>query len=416
MRWPRYKAHPPHILARRRPLRADDIRRSQRADIAYAAALAAALLLLTLSGSLDVWARAIGSNDFSKIWAGPRAFLVGADPYDPATWGPTAVGLGTALPDTAVYLYPPWVAIGLLPLAALPLATATIVWTVGGIAAAIIGLRALLRAVLPGRPWAHALVGFTLLFSPPGFVTLISGQWTFLLVTMLAATVLLLRDGRPVAAGLVAVAMLAKPQLFVFAAPALALKAIWPALGRADGNRQFLLVASGAGLALITISWVLVPNWWPAWLHGVAERQVEADPVTLSTALRSLFGVPGIWLAPAALVGSVALALQFDPRGDGWLPVWLALSSAGTVYSNTYDLLLLLVPLVLAAGALSRHSGWRTVAVLLIGSVILVLGMMYLHQGDGLRYVGLVPMIILALITAMLWPHRRSIENRAPAP
>lgn len=413
MRWPRYNGHLPHDLAERGPLDAGDGKRSRRADIAYVVALATALTLLALVGPLETWANAIGSNDFSKIWAGPRALLVGSDPYDPATWEATAVRLGTAPPDTAVYLYPPWVAVALLPFAALPLATATVLWTLGGFAAAALALRALLRAVLPGQAWAHGLAGFVLLFSPPGFVTLITGQWTFLLLAAVIAMILLLRNGHPAAAGLVAVAMLAKPQLFVFTAPALALRATWPVLGRTTGDRRFLLVACGAALAVIGLSWAFVPQWWPAWLHGVGEVQVESDPVTISTALRWLLGATGVWLAPVVLLGAVTVGLSFDPRSDAWLPVWLALSSAETVYSNTYDLLLLLVPLVLAAGALSRGPAWKPIAVLLSGALTLIGAMLYLHQGDARHYTGLVPLGVFALSAALLWPQRRRLDDRS---
>ena len=361
-------------------------------------------MLLALLGPLEIWRGMIGANDFSKIWAGSRALLIGADPYDPLTWSATAVGLGTAPPDTAVYLYPPWVAIALLPLAALPLATATVVWTAGGLAAAAIALRTLLRAVLPGRAWAHAIAALLLVFSPPGFVTLITGQWTFVLVAALATTALLLRGGRPILAGLTAVLLIAKPQLFVFTVPALALAAIWPPAGATRGDRRWLLVAGGVALAVVGIAWVLVPSWWPAWLRGVAQAQVEVDPITISTALRAVFGPPGVWLAAVVLLGSVAVAFRFHPRSDAWLPVWLSLSSAATVYSNTYDLLLLVVPLVLGAGAAAaRGTRWRPAAILIGGAVILGPGMAYLHQGEGLRYAGFVPLAVFALITALLW-------------
>lgn len=82
------------------------------------------------------------------------------------------------------------------------------------------------------------------------------------------------------------------------------------------------------------------------------------------------------WLAPPVLLAMVA-AGQFHPLSDGWLPVWFALSSAGAVYSNTYDVLLLIAPIVLAAGALKSRR--RSAFVIISGAVLLFVVMWCLH-------------------------------------
>ena len=74
------------------------------------------------------------------------------------------------------------------------------------------------------------------------------------------------------------------------------------------------------------------PSWWPAWLQYVAAAQVGTEPVTIQTLFIQLFGQIGGWLAPPVILAMVFAALQFDPRSDGWLPVWFALSSAGVIY------------------------------------------------------------------------------------
>ena len=125
---------------------------ARRADLAFFASAAAALLVLVLFGALQRRLEMIGNDDLSRIWAGPRAVLIGADPYDPASWVATTRALGTLAPDTPVYIYPPWVTLVLVPLAALPLNVASMAWLVGSIAAGLAGLRLLLRASLPGRP------------------------------------------------------------------------------------------------------------------------------------------------------------------------------------------------------------------------------------------------------------------------
>jgi hypothetical protein len=386
---------------------------ARRADVAFFASLAVSAILVVLFGFAQLRIDKLGTDDFATAWAGARALLLGADPYDAATWTDTVLRiLPRPLLDTAVYAYPPWVALALLPLGALPVELAGIVWSAATISLALIAVRALLRAYVPGRPWAHALVGALALVSAPAVVALLLGQWPFLFVAMLAAIVLLLRTDRPVAAGLVAVLMLAKPPLFVFSAAALAVRALWP--GNGAVGRPFLVTAAAAGIAAVAISWLIIPSWWPAYLIHVAAHQVTIEPVTLQTLFITLFGPNGGWLAPPVLLAMVAAGLQFHPLSDGWLPVWFALSSAGVVYSNTYDVLMLLVPIVLAAGALASRR--RAALVLIAGAVLLFVVMWYLHTIYVRGYAAGVPLLMFVIITTALWPQRRELGARLANP
>jgi hypothetical protein len=380
---------------------------SRRADLAYFAGLAVAITALVVLGLLQLRIDKLGADDFSRIWTGPRAFLEGADPYDAATWLETAVRIGAYPPDTAVYLYPPWVILALLPFALLPANAAGAVWTVIGIVAAVVAVRALLRAYLPDLDWAHGVIGLVLVISAPATVTFLTGQWTFIFVAALVTIVLCLRARRPVAAGLLAVVMLVKAPLFVFTASALAVRALWPSGADPRTGRRFVLVGMAAGIATIATSWLIVPSWWPAWLDHVAAVQVAIEPVTIQTLFIRLFGSNGGWVAAPVLLGMVVAALQFDPRSDGWLPVWFALSSAGVVYSNTYDLLLLVVPIVLAAGALASRR--RAALVVIAGAVLLLIVMWYLHTTDVRGYAAGVALLAFVIITAALWPERREV-------
>lgn len=378
---------------------------ARRADIAYFTSLAVSAIALVVFGVVQLRIDKLGADDFSTVWAGPRALLMGVDPYDVATWVDTARRIGThPLLDTAVYAYPPWVALAFVPLALLPVGTAGVIWSLTGISAAVIALRALLRAYLPGLAWAHSVVGALLLVSAPAVVAILLGQWPFLFVAMLAAIALLLRAHRPVPAGLVAVMMLAKPPLFVFTSAALAVRALWP--GNSVLGRHFVITATAAGIATIAISWIILPSWWPAYLIHVAAHQVTIEPVTIQTLFITLFGANGGWLAPPAILAMVFAALQFDPRSDGWLPVWLSLSIAGVVYSNTYDLLLLLIPIVLAGGALTPG---RRALVIVAGAVLLFPVMWYLHTIYVRGYAAGVALLIFVIITAALWPRRREV-------
>jgi hypothetical protein len=312
------------------------------------------------------------------------------------------------IPFHLVYLYPPWVTIALVPFALVSAPIAVAVWTVIGMTVAVVAMRALLRAYLPDVDWAHGIVGLLLTISAPAAVTFLTGQWTFFFVAALAAIVLCLRAKRSVAAGLLALTMLVKPPLFVFGSLGLAMRGLWPRGSDPQSGRRFVLVAVGAGLVTIAVSWLILPSWWPAWFEHIAVVMVGIEPVTIQTLFFQLFGPNGGWLAPPAILAMVLVALQFDPRSEAWLPVWLSLSIAGVVYSNTYDLLLLLIPIVLAGGALTQG---RRALVIVAGAVLLFPVMWYLHTIYVRGYAAGVALLIFVIITAALWPQRREVRG-----
>jgi len=394
---------------------------ARRADVAYFVSIAFGVVVLGLLGVLQQRVDKLGSDDFATIWAGSRAVLVGLDPYDVTTWRETAVQVGAKSGDTAVYGYPPWAALALVPFALIPLGAAGLLWSAVGFGLAVAAVRLLLRAYLPGRPAAHAVFGTLLVLSPAAVTTFLLGQWTFLLLAGIAAVVLLLRSERPAIGGIVAAVMLAKPPPFVLTAAALAVRALWPG-PNARFRRRFVFSAIAAGAATVGLSWILIPSWWPAWLVYSAGFLVGIQPVTLPTLFTSLFGPEGVWLAPPVLFGGIIAAVQFHPRGEGWLPVWLALSIVGAIYSNTYDLLFLIVPAILAAGALAPRSPWRAAIVVAATAMLLFGAMWYLHTTYLRLYAAAISLVMFVVITAALWPERREVGDqdlaarRGPSP
>ena len=380
----------------------------RRADIAYFAAVGVALVVLALFGILQDRLHKLGSDDFTMIWAGPRALLQGLNPYDVATWRESAVRVGAIASDTDVYPYPPWVVLALIPFALIPPSAAGLVWTGIGIAVAVAAVRALLRAYLPGMPLAHATFGTILVLSPSAVSTLLLGQWTFVLLAALVAVVLLLRTDRPRAAGVLAAVLLVKPPPFVFTAAALGVRALWPRANSPSG-RRFVMSAAVMTTAIISLSWILIPSWWPAWLVHSAGVLIGIEPVTLPTLFMTLFGPAGVWLACGVLLAGALVAAQYHPRGDGWLPVWLAFSSVGVIYSNTYDLLFLIVPAILAAGALASRSPRRAALVVAAAAALLFAAMWYLETTYVRQYAAGVSLLMFAVISAALWPERGQV-------
>lgn len=386
--------------------------RARRADLAFAGSAVAALVLLVLAGALQRRLELIGNDDFSRLWAGPRALLTGHDPYDPATWGTTSVALGTLAPDTSVYIYPPWVALLLLPFGLLPLPAASLAWLALSLAAGLAGLRALVRTWLPGRPGAHAAAAALLLLSWVGALSLVIGQWGALLIAALGACLVALRAGRPGWAGLAAVSLIIKPQLFILAAPAIALQVLWPIRGRvSSAGVRFLAAALGGTAAAVALSWLVVPSWWPSWFTHISRQQLGPDSDTIPGLLFTLGGAQALRVAPLLQLALVGLGLAFHPRSAGWLPLWLALSLADAPYANSYDQMLLVVPVVLASGAAARRSRAASRWVLGLGALVLIGGTPLLYEVAVRRHsetFGVVVPLAVALIVAVAhWPLRR---------
>ena len=376
----------------------------RRADLAYFTAIAFGLLFVILGGPLGRRLEMVHFNDFSGIWSGPSAFLLGVSPWDPARYSDIAVSLGAKTPDALVYDYMPWVMFGVLPLALVPLEVAGWIWMILGMTAATFALRGLLRAYLPGQTVVHGALGLALFVGQPGFHAVVLGQWSLLLMSGVAAVVLLLRAGRARLAAVPSLLFLAKPQLFVFTALGLAYGAL-----RRPLFRRYLIVASIALLAVVAISWLAVGDWLSAWLADIPARRTLRSAV-LQSALFELIGPAGRVVAALLILAGAFVASRFRPGSDASLAAWMSLSSAGAIYSWSYDQVLLFVPIVLAAGVLvraSRASGARFAiawaAVLIVVSPILYAIGVARHDET---FSTIVPDAAFVSIVALLWRHR----------
>jgi hypothetical protein len=378
------------------------------ADLAYGAGIALGFVFLGAIGGLSATGNATPTSDFSGFWEGSRALAAGMDPYDPVTWSTTAAALGGQRPDTLVFGYPPWIAFALVPLGLLPLPFAAAVWIWGTLAAAVIATRALLRVLLPGHALLHGLVGLCLLASQPGYQTLFNHQWTFLLLAATATCALALRAHRDRSAAIVALLWLAKPQLFLFTA-----------IGWGWVHRRFALFASAGASAIVLGSWIVVPQWWPVWSALVAPVRIS-QPATVPALLADIGGAPGRLIGYALVVIGTVIAARFRSDRDATLAVWSALSIAGAIYAWSYDHLLLLVPLILAAGVLTRTDRVAARRLLLAGLGLLLAASPLLYGLALLRgretASAVLPVIAFTLIVWRLWPLRSAGRTRVHYP
>jgi Glycosyltransferase family 87 len=381
------------------------------ADIALAAGLVLGVAVLALFGFFQLRDTLVGHNDFTYTWAGARTIVDGGNPYEEAAWLGTVARYGTTPPHEAVFGYPPWIAIAALPLALLPVPIASGVWTFGGMVVAALALRALLRAFAPEPPLPHFLAGLALFASQPGTATVWSGQWSFVLLAVLAMTVVAVRER--LRWPLVGTFLLTvKPQLFVFALPAFARAA------HARWGPRYLAVAAVPTVVAVAAGTAAFPGWLEAWRTKLFEQRLAVQPpTTLANGLGDLIGPSGVVLAAALVVLLIGAGLAFTPRGDPFLAVWLAISATMPIYSWSYDHLLLIVPLVITTAVVGRrsHRGATAFAGAAFAFFLIVPMLLYVvadaRHNESISI--LVPLAVSLGCIAVLWPQRREATPAA---
>jgi len=382
--------------------------RERRADLAYWGAVALGVVFIAVGGPLARRLEMVHLNDFSGVWSGARALVVGVDPWDPTKYYGFAVSAGTKTPDALVYDYWPWVGFAVAPLATVPLEVAGWIWMLLGMTCAAFALRGLLRAFVPARPVLHGAFGAALFIGQPGFHAIVLGQWSLLLMSAVAATVLALRASRPLRAAASSLLFLAKPQVMVFTALGLAYGAL-----REPVFRRYVAFALLLAGAVITIAWLAAPDgWFGRWFEDIPPRRTIRSAV-LPSVLNQLIGSNGRLVAYALIaLAALVVAVRFRPGSDASLAAWLSLSNAGAIYSWSYDQVLLFVPAVITAGILMRRSerAGRTFALAAAGVLLFVSPVFYaiavLRHDE--TFSALIPIGFFLAIVLLLWRDRSS--------
>jgi hypothetical protein len=376
--------------------------------LAFWFGVASGLLFAVAMGVFGQRMELAHTGDFSGYWAGGRALLLGVDPYDAERWVPTTRSFGTQTPDTAVYGYPPWVALAMAPLAALPLEFAASLWCIASIGMATLGIALLLRAS-PCPPAAELALGFALFGSQPAITALLVGQWSPMLTGALALGVIALRRERIAFAVPPLLMTLAKPQLFLMAVPVLALR-----------HRRLILPLALAGGSIVLVATLVMPDWIVAWTRYVAPARMTDPPraAVLASLAGELFGTVGTPLAQVATVAcTLVVALRFGFRSTPAVATWLGVSIFVAPYSWSYDWMLYLVPMILGVSALRSRRPRRALALALFATVVLTLGASVAYAVAVSRgretLSAIVPLAITLALVVALWPVAR---ERDPSP
>jgi hypothetical protein len=347
-----------------------------RVALASAVVAAAAVAALAAIG----WpARGYLNSDFMQYYAGSRALIEGASPYDLAWWTAfheRAGSLVAAGPphggDPATDWttpYPLSTFIVFLPIALFPFGVAAPLFAVLQIAAVLAAAAVLSRTLLPdprrGAPVALALVAA----SEPLWVLTVGGNLTGLVAAAFASALAALAARRAVLAGALLSLCLLKPHILALAAVALFVAA------PADRRRPLVIGGLAGALVLIVPAFALRPGWVPDWLRAAGRLQdtsfSNASGWTIMRPFTPEFVLPSAVVVAACLVALAAWWWRRRPDLPSLVAGALPVSVLVAPHAWTYDYVVL-VPTAVVGVAIAAASRARPVAAAALAAIVVL--------------------------------------------
>ena len=331
--------------------------------------------LVTTAWAADQVARSpelMDPNDFIEYWSSGAVAVRGGNPYDPAQLLPWQ-RIAEPEKDAALMMWnPPWSLAIYMPLGALPLRWAMLIWVGIQLLAALAACHLLWRSY-GGKwrlSWVAQLVGIS--FAPVVWMVLF-GQNTGLIALGLAGFLYFHKIDRPALAGAFAALTALKPHLLAVFGVLLVLDAM--------NRRGRIALASGAAVLAASFAVALAVN--PEIFHQYREAVRNPGPQTVpldgfvlpvaSYWLRMLTAPQQFWVqfVPCAIacLGYAAYRIQQGSRWD-WtreLPRVIWISVLFTPYGGwIFDLTVLLVPVVQASVWIAnagRRGAWVALGI-----------------------------------------------------
>ncbi len=329
----------------------------------------------------------VNGHDFMQNgWLPAKLIIAGGNPYQPnqaqvhrladAYLPMVAVG-DTEFNSGADYnaIYPYWALLLQTPLALLDFPAALIVWTLLSGALLLVGLYLMLAAVrqrlavtLPPLIWAATLLVFGLvsIFFMPTLLHLFLGQYSILMMFLLALLFATINSSPVWVAPLALALATMKPQLTALVLAIVLLSWLIAAQWRK------VVVALGAIAALYLVPILFAPYAFSGWFS--VNFMVQKQSTRLIPASSSWWGlcwhlvrpVIGDWWVPLATLLSLAtLALLLNPLRHALaardvmavLPLAIIVTLLVTPYTIGYDQVILLLPAAWLWLMLQGHAG-----------------------------------------------------------
>ena len=372
--------------------------------------IANAALLLVLSFVCGLTAAGLNGwyeqKDFHCFWVAGQIVASGGDPYDARQFVPAIL---TIPPSEARALkrcgqrlsYPPWTAMALAPLGALPLPVAATLWASLAVMATVLGINWTWELTGQRRiPWP--LVAGLVVGTEPFVRNVLEGQFATFAFALTAGAALSMRSGRDGAGGIAAGFLSVKPQTAVGFGTAV--------LGLAIFRRRWRFVGGAAAtvLALAGLSQLLRPGWILEFISGATVLSGSiADRATI-------WNLTGSWPLAVVMVALLLVAVVVlirRRRADDTAILGLAVSFSLVVapYAWDHDYVVLAIPwsLTIAYASQLRPLLRR---VLLYSTIIVAMPLLWILaavvvplRGGESVFVALPVLTALLLALAIRW-------------
>jgi hypothetical protein len=386
------------------------------------------LVLVVAAGAVAVWllvrmAPRLGDpavwelEDFVVFWAAAHLNLTGGNPYSPHELLALEQQAGWVKSGPLQMWYPPWTLTYLMPFCFDGFALGRLLWLICQVGALLFCAERTWRLYAPASP--RLGIAWVLVFSFfPTLLLIRLSQTTFLPLLGVVAFLHLERARKDFLAGAVLALAAAKPHLAY-----LVLTAVF---GWALLERRWRIIGGlvAAGLASLLAPVLVNPQVYAQYHHTMTHYPPgHMVPATLGAWLRLLIGEgedrPGpfwVQLVPTVL-GLVWLAGYAWGRRGNWnwtetMPILLFASVLTGAYGWSYDLVLLLVPLIQAAtwaaASPPTRTTWLALAVYaLINGLAFVLNRVW--QIEERYYVWMAPALLLGYLVVRAQARRDGV-------
>jgi len=387
---------------------------SERGRAILAIAFLFTIYLLLAYGAYSVFTSQIPSgNDFYPRWKGTRAFIIeGKDPYSEEVTLEIQQGMygrpARADEDQVAFAYPLYVSLLVIPFSFFPYPQAQALWLSALVFLTLATVMIILRT-FDWKPSPGGLLALSLwcLLLYPTARSIILGQFTILVLALVALALWAMQRGWHFLAGCSLALATIKPQMVFFLIPFLLLWAL------TQSRRRVVSGFIVAMMALLLISTLILPSWIPGFLAGLGHYRLYTAKYT---GYRSPLEILFASLLPTSISSWVAIFVSVllggyliyrwwqvaKGREQFWLAIFITIivTILIPVQTGTTNQVLLLLPLIFW---LSRWAKRRWVAISL--SLILLLGPWVLFlltvQGDAEQPIMFPPLPLVTL--AMLW-------------
>jgi hypothetical protein len=294
-------------------------------------------------------------KDFFALWLAPKLLLLGKNPYNPTDWIPAYEKFGANWVMDQGYLYPLPLAVMLIPLGALSVESAAVIWIALGILAVLLTTYLILS--MHKNNWKYSqiipiVIGIFLFRSV--VETLRLGQLDWLILVFLAVGLIFWEKQHWLLGGIMFALTALKPQIGI---PLIFLISIWLLQQRKWSG----ILGEGAVLcSLFFVGWLFNHSWLQSWLasgSGKVGANICCTPTLWGfSSMISGFNLDiglilGILLTTILCILTFFLLYQIRPE-DSKFAVGLSIPTALLVspYLWTYSQIILLIPILIIVG------------------------------------------------------------------